>query len=136
MSIAFTYALLAAIAIGINLASQEISLLLYAGPYAMTLAVIAGTGTGLVSKYWLDKRYIFYFRPVRKSDDFFTFLRYTATGGLNTLLFWGFEFGMEYLFANKPARYSGAVIGLILGYYLKYQMDKRLVFTESGAGAR
>jgi hypothetical protein len=45
------------------------------------------------------------------------------------LIFWGFEFTFEYLFETKALRYLGGVIGLCIGYVVKYQLDKRYVFT-------
>lgn len=131
MPIAITYSLFAIIAITANILSQELALLLYRGPYELAMAIFVGTGTGLVLKYLLDRKYIFRAntKPIHK--DALQFLAYTSTGVLTTLLFWGTEIAFDFLFANKGARYIGAVLGLSCGYYLKYQLDKRFVFTET-----
>jgi hypothetical protein len=49
-------------------------------------------------------------------------------GLATTVIFWGFEFGFEYLFATKEMRYLGGIIGLAIGYVTKYHLDKRYVF--------
>jgi putative flippase GtrA len=43
---------------------------------------------------------------------------------ITTFVFWGFD----YLFNSIPMRYLGAVIGLSIGYIIKYQLDKKFVF--------
>lgn len=131
MTIALTYSLFAIIAIAANILSQELALLLYSGPYELAVAIFVGTGTGLVLKYLLDRKYIFKANTKPLSKDGQQFLAYTATGVLTTLLFWGTEMAFDWFFANKGARYTGAILGLSCGYYLKFQLDKRFVFTKS-----
>ena len=48
-----------------------------------------------------------------------TFALYTLTGVATTLVFWGFEFGFDHIFASKAMRYLGAVIGLAIGYFMR-----------------
>ena len=62
-----------------------------------------------------------------------TFALYTLMGIVTTFVFWGFEFGFDYLFQTRPMRYLGGVIGLAIGYYVKYQLDKRFVFVSQEA---
>ena len=45
-----------------------------------------------------------------------------------TVIFWGFEFGFDHLFATKEMRYLGGILGLAIGYLSKYFLDKRYVF--------
>jgi len=132
MKILFRYSLFAAIAIVLNLVGQELVLMIYSGPLALYLAILAGTGVGLVSKYFLDKLFIFNLQTKGWSDDLNRFVAYSVTGVFTTLLFWGFELSFELIFATKQARYLGAVIGLTIGYLLKYQLDKRYVFMDRG----
>jgi len=47
------------------------------------------------------------------------------------LHFSGFEFGFEYLFHSKVLRYIGGTVGLAMGYWIRYQLDKRYAFTEN-----
>jgi putative flippase GtrA len=130
MKILLLYSLFAAIATALNLISQELSLAIYGGPLSLYAAILAGTGTGLVSKYFLDKLFIFKFQVHSWNDDLNRFIAYSVTGVFTTLIFWGFELSFEWIFATKQARYIGAVIGLSIGYLLKYQLDKRYVFSD------
>jgi hypothetical protein len=43
-------------------------------------------------------------------------------------VFWGFEFGFNSAFQDKNMRYLGGLIGLAIGYWAKYHLDKRFVF--------
>ncbi|MEQ8312933.1 MAG: GtrA family protein [Gammaproteobacteria bacterium] len=124
------YALFASLATLINVLAQEMSLLVYAGVYSLYSAVLTGTVAGLVSKYWFDKHYIFIYTTESARHNLSTFIAYTLTGGFTTFLFWSFEIGFEFWFGTKLARYTGAVIGLSLGYVVKYQLDKRYVFNS------
>ena len=132
LNIALRYGLFAVISIMVNIATQDLSVRLYSGAYAVTLSVLAGTATGLISKFLLDKHYIFHYRSKNLTHDMRLFTAYTVTGIGTTLLFWAFEFGFEYLFGSRLARYSGAVLGLTLGYLLKYRLDRKLVFVSAG----
>ena len=94
---------------------------------------MVGTAVGLLLKYQLDKRYIFGFSPASFIHDSRTFALYTCMGLLTTAIFWGFEFGFHLLFQDKLMRYLGAVIGLAIGYWMKYHLDKRFVFQARGS---
>jgi putative flippase GtrA len=128
MPLALLYALIAAVATTANIGAQELVVRTYHGPFALTAAVFVGTGVGLVVKYVLDKRFIFRFSARDSRHDAQTFILYTAMGVATTLLFWGFEFGFNRLFETTEMRYVGALIGLGLGYWAKYHLDKRFVF--------
>ena len=58
---ALKYGVFAIIATLINLASQELTIRIYAGSYTLYVALLVGTMTGLISKYCLDKKFIFAF---------------------------------------------------------------------------
>jgi len=133
MKLALTYALLASVATMVNIGTQDLFVRLYGGPYALLLGMAAGTGAGLVVKYVLDKRYIFRFRARDLGHDGRTFALYTVMGLATTAIFWGFELGFEHLFASRGMRYLGAVLGLALGYLVKYYLDKRYVFRGASA---
>jgi putative flippase GtrA len=91
---------------------------------------MVGTAVGLVIKYILDKKYIFQFRAKNISHDSFTFFLYTVMGIFTTIIFWGFEYAFDYIYDTKEMRYLGGIIGLAIGYYVKYKLDKRFVFLE------
>lgn len=128
MSLALRYLFLALIATASNIGAQDVLIRLYHGPFAIEASVFFGTGVGLVVKYMLDKRYIFRFTARDSLHDAQTFVIYSAMGVATTLLFWTFEFGFNHIFHTKEMRYLGALIGLGLGYWAKYNLDKRYVF--------
>jgi putative flippase GtrA len=130
MKLALWYSFFALIATAANIGSQDIAIRLYDGVYAVTLSVLGGTAVGLLVKYLLDKKYIFRFRVKGLAHDTRTFLLYTLMGVVTTGVFWGFEFGFHYVFQTKMLRYAGGVLGLALGYWMKYHLDKRFVFRQ------
>ena len=130
MSLLFLYSLFAIIAIVANVLSQEFALLFYQGAHELVVAIPVGTAVGLVVKFVLDRKYIFKADTVPLSKDGRQFIAYAATGVLTTALFWGSEIAFELLFASREARYVGAILGLSCGYILKYQLDRRYVFTR------
>ena len=94
-------------------------------------AMFAGTGVGLVVKYLLDKKWIFYdiARPAR--DEARTFIFYSVTGVVTTLIFWGSESAFWLIWQTHTMRELGAVIGLTIGYVLKFNLDRRFVFVKT-----
>lgn len=130
MRLVLLYSLFAVIAMTLNIAAQEVALLIYAGAYSIGFALLCGTSTGLMVKFVLDRRYIFQMvtRPLHK--ELGQFVAYTVTGILTTLIFWGTEIGFDFLFDTREARYAGAILGLSCGYLIKYQLDKRYVFAN------
>lgn len=134
MKLVFKYALFAAIATVVNLATQW-GVLELAGSAELWLyaALFAGTATGLVAKYIMDKRWIFYYQTASAKDDAQRFSLYTLMGIATTVIFWGSELGFHYLLGTEQAKYLGGAIGLSIGYYIKYQLDKRFVFTQNTA---
>lgn len=128
--IALKYVLFALVATVCNLATQRLSLWAYTGPFSLYAAMGAGTGAGLVIKYLLDKKLIFYHRPMNRREETYTFFLYTFTGVFTTLWFWGVELAFHYLWNAPSAKYVGGALGLAMGYVAKYFLDKKLVFTE------
>jgi putative flippase GtrA len=129
MNLVARYSLFAVLAIILNLCSQELSLFIYQGDYALYISILVGTAIGLISKFLLDKLYIFNYRSNSLGDDINKFVAYSVTGIATTLIFWSFELGFEFAFASKAMRYVGAVTGLTIGYLIKYQLDKHYVFS-------
>ncbi len=89
-----------------------------------------GTLAGLILKYILDKKYIFYHKPKNKKDDGKKFALYSLMGVFTTFIFWGFEIGFDFAFHSEIAKYIGAILGLSIGYVVKYFLDKKFVFKE------
>lgn len=130
--LAINYTVFALIATAANISAQDIVTSIYSGVFDILASVIAGTGTGLVVKYILDKRYIFHFKAQSLVHDTRTFTLYTIMGLVTTAIFWGVEFGFHYIFETKEMRYLGGVIGLAIGYLAKYHLDKHYVFHKEG----
>ncbi|MDJ0858172.1 MAG: GtrA family protein, partial [Dinoroseobacter sp.] len=59
-----------------------------------------------------------------------TFARYTATGIITTLIFWGSESAFWFIWQTHAMRELGAVIGLTIGYVMKFNLDRLLVFAK------
>jgi putative flippase GtrA len=126
--IAVKYAVFAAIATGINIAAQRGAAFIVTGRFSLYVSLFFGTIAGLVVKYMLDKRFIFYYRPVSPGDEAVKVFLYLLMSGFATLVFWAVEISFDALFEFTAARYVGAAVGLTLGYSLKYELDRRFVF--------
>ena len=115
----FLFALLASI---VNVICQHIFL-----NYNENLffAVIAGSAAGLVFKYVLDSSIVF---DGKKPINFKTFLIYASIGAFITPVIWIVEVIFLNTFGTIFMRDVGALLGLGLAYYIKYEMDKRYVF--------
>jgi len=122
------YSLLALLATILNLMVQYISFKFYNGEFSIYWAMILGTLAGLVSKYFMDKHYIFKQGSSNTKESSQQFFLYSLTGVFTTCLFWGTELSFNILFESDNAKYVGAVLGLGFGYYIKYQLDKKYVF--------
>jgi putative flippase GtrA len=130
-TLALRYAGFAVVATLANLGAQRLVLMLDGGAAGFAAAVLTGTAVGLVVKYLLDKRWIFADAATGLRAHSRRFSRYTATGVVTTLIFWGTETGFWLAWQTDLAREAGAVLGLTVGYVLKYRLDKRYVFVPS-----
>ncbi|AXK49654.1 polysaccharide biosynthesis protein GtrA [Aliarcobacter trophiarum LMG 25534] len=130
MLLVLKYSFFALIATIINLFTQFISLAIYSQDFSLYIAMFFGTLTGLIAKYILDKKYIFYYVVKDKKEDSQKFILYSIMGVFTTLIFWGFEIGFDYIFDSEIAKYIGAIIGLSIGYIVKYFLDKKFVFKD------
>jgi putative flippase GtrA len=97
----------------------------------LAAAIVAGTGTGLVLKYLLDKRWIFADPETGLKAHSRKFSLYTAMGLITTAIFWGFETAAWWIWQSDLAREAGAILGLAIGYVVKYQLDRRFVFRSA-----
>lgn len=126
--ITIKYVVFAIISTVVNLTFQYISIYFYKGLLSLYLAMFLGTLTGLIIKYILDKKFIFYHKPKNKKDDGKKFFLYSLMGIFTTFIFWAVEISFDFIFEDKSAKYIGAVIGLGIGYTIKYFLDKKFVF--------
>lgn len=129
------YAAFAVIATVANLATQRVVLQFGDTGTLFALAVGAGTIVGLFIKYLLDKRWIFYDLATGIKKHSRKFSLYTAMGVVTTAIFWGMETAFWLIWQTDVMRELGAVIGLTIGYVVKYNLDQRFVFTDRQLGA-
>ncbi len=132
--IAIKYTVFALISTLFNLLFQYFSFLIYTGFGSLYVAMFFGTLAGLVAKYILDKKFIFYHVPKDKKDDAKKFALYSLMGVFTTIIFWGTEITFDSLSQDPNAKYLGAVIGLSIGYVIKYFLDKKFVFIHKEKG--
>lgn len=122
------YAAFAVIATVTNLLGQELVLLIGESAVWVAIAVVFGTGVGLVTKYILDKRWIFY---DASPDHTKQFSLYTVMGIATTAIFWGTVAVFVWAWGTDLARILGTILGLTIGYVVKYNLDRRFVFTDA-----
>lgn len=124
------YALFAVIATIANLGMQRAVLAF--GESALFFAAAVGLGTlvGLVVKYVLDKRWIFYDLETGVKAHGEKFSKYTAMGLITTAIFWGMETVFWIIWQTDQMRELGAILGLSIGYVAKYHLDRRYVFPD------
>lgn len=121
------YLAFAVIATLANLATQEIVVRI--APVApLALSILAGTAAGFVLKYVLDKRFVFEDRFVGRADEARKVALYGAFSVLTTLIFWAFEVTFWAVWGTATAKYTGAVVGLAIGYAAKFILDRTFVF--------
>ena len=131
LSLASLYVGFAVIATIANLAAQETVYQQNFDFYKLEISIFMGTLVGLLIKYLLDKKYIFHFHVESHSKNAATFILYSLMGIVTTVIFWVTEYAFDYFFQTKFMRYTGAVIGLAMGYVIKYHLDKKNVFVDS-----
>lgn len=126
----------AGVATLVNLMVQHLVRAVYDGPFALFVSMGCATGSGLVLKYWLDRQFVF---DAPSEADLKTDLKtegrqfglYAFFGLFTTLIFWVTETLFDQI--GGPAwRDLGAILGLGLGYGIKYLLDKRFVFGGGG----
>ena len=121
------YILFALIATLGNLGVQRISLTLF-DELGLIFAIGMGTLMGLIIKYILDKRWIFGDLTVGISDNSRKFALYSAMGVSTTLIFWASETLFWWIWRSDYMREIGAILGLSIGYFIKYHLDRTFVF--------
>ena len=124
------YAAFAVVATIANLATQRFVLQFGETAVHFAGAVGAGTFVGLVIKYVLDKRWIFYDVETGVKNHGRKLSLYTAMGLITTAIFWGTETAFWLIWHTDMIRELGAILGLSVGYVLKYNLDRRFVFTD------
>ena len=130
-TLVYRYVFFAILATLVNLIVQRLVLWFGDGSTMFFLALAAGSAIGLFLKYFLDKYWIFEDLSIGAIEQTKKFSRYTVMGILTTLIFWGTETVFWLTWKTDAMREIGAIIGLSIGYFVKYHLDKRYVFTAS-----
>ena len=126
------YVLFAAISMLANLLTQEA--VVRTAPVApLPLSILAGTVAGFVVKYVLDKRWIFDDGYAGARSEIRKVSLYGFFSVFTTLIFWVFEVAFWTIWGTDFAKYTGAVLGLSIGYAVKYGLDRTYVFRERPA---
>ncbi len=127
------YTAFAVLAVVANLATQRVVLSGEADVDGTRFAFALGAGTlvGLVVKYVLDKRWIFYDETRGAKAQGRQFFLYSLMGVATTAIFWVTETAFWLIWGTDIARETGAVLGLTVGYITKYMLDRRFVFQDA-----
>ena len=126
------YVLFAVIATLVNLVTQEIVIRMT--PVApLTLSILMGTAAGFILKYLLDKKWVFADGYDGHKQELQKITLYGAFSVLTTLVFWGFEIAFWTVWKTDLSKYTGAVLGLAVGYAAKFLLDRSFVFKERQA---
>lgn len=131
--VAVLYTLFAVLSTAINIGSQMVSIWTYKGPLYVEISILVGTAMGLPLRYFLEKRYIFAFTSRNLAHDGKLFIFYSVMGVITTLIFWSTEYAFYLIYNTDFMRYVGGVVGLAIGFYVKYQLDKKYVFVNSSS---
>ncbi len=123
------YAGFAVAAIFINLLNQN-AVLSWLGQhwFGIYVAIFFGNAAGLVFKFIADKYWVFDDVDPSLVANSKKFALYAFFGVFTTLLFWGFELAFHYAFQSVVMTNVGAVLGLCVGYVIKYNLDKHVTF--------
>jgi putative flippase GtrA len=126
------YVLFAVLATFANLITQEA--VIRTAPVApLTLSILIGTVAGFILKYVLDKKWVFEDEYGGHRQELQKITLYGAFSVLTTLIFWGFEVTFWMIWQTDLAKYTGAVLGLAIGYAAKFVLDRTFVFKERQA---
>ena len=120
----FLYFLFAFLSSIVNLIGQHIFLNYFENLF---LAVVCGSAAALIFKYVLDSSIVF---EGNREINLKTFLTYAFIGACITPIIWIVEVTFLNIFGTVFMRDVGALLGIALAYYIKFEIDKRYVFNS------
>lgn len=100
---------------------------------AITAPILAGTIAGFAAKYALDKVFVFADAYRDRASELRKIVLYGLFSVGTTLVFWGTELAFWWAWHTPQARYTGAVLGLAVGYASKFLLDRTFVFRDARA---
>ena len=126
----FLYTFFAIISTFSNLITQRFIISFSQSNLFYLIAIFCGTLVGLLIKFFLDKKWIFFDKTSGLILQSRKFSKYSFMGILPTLIFWSTETIFWFLWNTENMREIGASIGLAIGYIIKYKLDNRFVFNK------
>ena len=96
----------------------------------LPISILLGTMLGFFLKYVLDKHWIFFDAYDNARRELRKIFLYGSFSVMMTLLFWSFEIAFWKLGGTELARYVGAAIGLAIGNFAKYLLDRNFTFAR------
>ena len=135
------YMLFAAICTLINLGSQFLLGTWLSGSTVLQYELFSfkiyfiiklGTGTilGFLTKFILDKFIVFRNKHESTAATVKQIVIYGLFAVLTTVIFWSFEIGFRLLYKSETMDLAGGLIGLAIGYTVKFFLDKKFVFNS------
>ena len=99
----------------------------------LLIAQICGLGSGFVLKYFLDRAFVFNDKEIgSKAEETKKVSLYALMSVFTTFIFMGVQWCVFFMAGKERASDVGLVIGLLIGYTVKYFLDKRFVFKKLG----
>ncbi len=123
------YVLFAIIAGVMNLLTQAL-VFRFSPIQPLATSILAGTAIGFGVKYLLDKHWIFFDDTGALQHEINKVFLYGLFSAAMTLVFWGFELTFLAIGQTGFAKYLGAVIGLAVGNFAKYFLDRNFTFNQ------
>jgi putative flippase GtrA len=91
-------------------------------------ALLTGTILGFTTKFVLDKFIVFREKHKTLGHTFRQMFIYGLLALVTTAIFWGVEILFRVIFGFENREIVGGLIGLAIGYTVKFFLDKRFVF--------
>lgn len=96
--------------------------------FAFLLQVLAGIAIGFFTKFVLDKFIVFESNNTNIKETAWQFFIYSSLAVITTIIFLLFEFSFKIFFHFYHSEIVGGLIGLVIGYTVKFFLDKKFVF--------
>jgi putative flippase GtrA len=129
LNLPLRYLLFAVVAGTANLLTQAV-VFAFSTIEPLATSILTGTIVGFFLKYILDKNWIFFDAYAGARREARKIFLYGAFSVLMTLLFWGFEITFWKIGGTELAKYLGAAIGLAIGNFAKYLLDRSFTFAR------
>lgn len=130
MKIVAKYSFISFISILFNVIAQFIFTKLFYYNYNFLIEMFLGSISGVTVKIILDRTYIFYYMNEKSIGNILRFVVYSFFEIISILLFIILEVIFNFFIPIPFSRYLGVIIGLSIGYSIKYHFDKRYILND------